>query len=1196
MQVDYGYTNMTPSSVDCVWSVLSCRRYARKRVFKGGTAEHAKQAQRRLVAELKALKSLRHHHLVKIVGSYTDTQYIAYIMSPVATWTLGDFLASKKKLGDGDMTMLRRSYGCLAAAVNYLHQNQVRHNDITRRNVLIYKGEVYIADFGSCHRWNTQTPLGSRTRHVTIGVSPDYMAPEIARPDSIHAPKGRAADMWSLGVLFLEMTTRLMGRHLDELQASLRASAAKISKPGFLYANPQFVSEWMETLRRGSRISQHDNEPLQWIRVLLQKTPSMRFTSVTLMNRILDSPSFTEFHCFKCRGEFVNSQQAYQSHGPRFDLEDGSQAIMDTVGDVFGADGDLHEQKPSKKTIDFVERWRSDSAPLFEEYPDENSHDNEERADDDTSSLPSEVESLSFTDEPTHVNDQLLYNLGGLSSVPEYPHESSPHLGPADSTVASRYDDSAYMWGWDRAARSNGPKEEGESPSMESKVLYYPPSSNDSDPTALFDEAESASSNGAEDDVRMFEEISEKSDSGSEASISLEEDPDELSNMDQNKARRSDEQENTQDDSGFRIRAVETGHGLFEEEEEVSESEPEDVPTENNITPDEESIQDVSEVGDKEGATLLESPLDAADAFIGEAETGAKGATLLESPLNAADASAGEAETVETSRNLPDSRIALPEAGEPVEDLGLQARDEQQSDTLITVPKAATSNSTTGPKPTRKVTARSKPKPTVRFDPAIPERVNTDAPTRLNPSKLPTINVQLPEDQPVREARSETANSDTATAGIKPLSKKNLKKMAPKRPKARDPVNQLNPASFLKVTADSASTIATSVISENTKKSITGVGLPIKQADKLKDFLSLHCEKGKAAVVRWLLAEGCNPGTCKNRRAGPITRAVRGCSKRHIKCVGALIQHGVDLNVRTHKSGMTPLQFAIQNKNFDGYEKLIWLLMENGARVDRKSRDGETALMILFLAANERAFEQHHLKALAILLNAGANVNCVLPDTGDSPLHMAVRNKDDWATTMLLHKGADVTAQNASGTTPIQVTANQFRGHLTREHGTVLNIILKYIADKDKKAIDQRAGAQGRTALHHAVTSGTVQAVELLLAYGASPLATDARGHDALHHALTSAPGLTTTRSIEDHVEIMERLAKAACREWPADQGVCALETACVNKKLMGSLLKSGLDPNTRFKGASLLQHASKAGNKGVIEILRNSGASNVGG
>ena len=1168
--------------------------------------------------ELKALKELNHQHLVKIVGSYTDTHYIAYIMSPVATFTLGDFLASKKKLDDGEMAMLRRFYGCLAAAVNYLHQSRVRHNDITRRNVLIDRGEVYIADFGSCHRWNTQTPLGSRTHHVNTGVSPDYMAPEIARPDSAVAPKGRAADMWSLGVLFLEMTTRLLGRQLGELQASLRASASKISKPGFLYANPQFVAEWMGTLRQSSHISQHDNEPLQWIRVLLQKSPSLRFTSITLMNRILDSPSFTEFHCFKCHGEFVNSQLAHQSHGaPRFDPEDKSQALIDTVGDVFE---DPDKPRTSQKKMDFIEQWRAGTiAPIIPGSPENDDEGDDEPVDIDALSLNGEAEEFLSSDDRYMATEQLFYGLSGLPSVPEYPQGSPTY--PEKDDPADEVSPGAPVYTWNQNQDRISDPSEGTliDSNSKSRLPDTAPSSKGSDSAVLFEEVESASSNDAEDDVRVFEEISDRSDSSSDISRI---DPSALSDIEEdsvlNPVLISEDEAGTSDPSMAQVRAVENDHGMFVEEEEVSASETNESLSDHGITQSGDGEKDIAKTDPHKSEVFWVDPPGAANSFgenpkeeATEPHAHNPPLTSREVPPEVLELQAGDTMVSKTSQTVPDINS---EEGPTDPKAALRKRKAKEQSDIPQV-EGPVSPITPQSKQTRSVRFSSSPpkgeahntpehaerlKETAMAvntgnNPAVPTRDGIEASTIPLPEALPSINIQPPDNEPARPKKNvgskKNKSPSITSGGASRLSKKNLKNMTPRRPKERDPVTLLNPVSFLKATGDNASSIATSVISDNTKKSITNLGLPVKQADKLKDFLSLYCGQGKAGAVRWLLSEGCNPGTEKKRRAGPIVRAVRGRSRRHIKCVGALIQMDVDLNVTTSKSGKTPLHFAIENDNFDGYEKLVWLLIEHGAQVNKKSRGGETALMILFSKANEKAFEKHHLQALAILLNAGAKVNRVLPGTGDTLLHMAVRNKDDWATTMLLHKGADVTAKNASGTTPIQVTANQFRGFLSREHGTVLNILLKYIADKDKTAIDQGAGTQNRTALHHAVTSGTAQAVELLLDYGASPLAKDKQGHNALHHALASAEKLTSVRPIEDHVEVMERLTKATSREWPVDRGVCALELACADKKLMSSLLVHGLNPNTMFKGSSLLSHALKRGSKGVVEVLQQKGA-----
>ncbi|KAI0012960.1 kinase-like protein [Xylariaceae sp. FL0662B] len=248
-------------AVDLVVSRESFKGYARKRVIRGRDSESNRKAQNSIIEELRQLKQLSHRHLVTIIGSYTDKEYIAYLMSPVAHGTLDQFLGQAKTLNLAQREMIRRFYGCLAGAVHYLHHNRIRHRDLTARNILIYNSDVYISDFGSAYSW-AQRPA-SNTRHWNTPVSPDYMAPEVAR----HDEKGSASDMWSLGVVFLIMTTRLLGRRLDELQQLVSSHARKNNASPYIHANLPVVTSWLETLRLGNTSSEHDNEPLSWIQV-----------------------------------------------------------------------------------------------------------------------------------------------------------------------------------------------------------------------------------------------------------------------------------------------------------------------------------------------------------------------------------------------------------------------------------------------------------------------------------------------------------------------------------------------------------------------------------------------------------------------------------------------------------------------------------------------------------------------------------------------------------------------------------------------------------------------------------------------------------------------------------------------------------------------------------------------------------------
>lgn len=153
-------------------------------------------------------------------------------MEPVAESDLARCLATTGTISLEQQSVLRRFYGCLAGAVNYLQQNKIRHRDITARNILIYQDEVYISDFGSAYSWSNRP--ASATRHHYTPVSPDYQAPEVAKREE----RDSKSDMFSLGVVFLEMTAKLLGRSIAELKRVISINARKHnSDQPYVYAN-----------------------------------------------------------------------------------------------------------------------------------------------------------------------------------------------------------------------------------------------------------------------------------------------------------------------------------------------------------------------------------------------------------------------------------------------------------------------------------------------------------------------------------------------------------------------------------------------------------------------------------------------------------------------------------------------------------------------------------------------------------------------------------------------------------------------------------------------------------------------------------------------------------------------------------------------------------------------------------------------
>lgn len=354
----------TYRGVDLVRSRLSLKYYARKRVLRGRDTEENRASQIALINELNNMKRLSHIHLVKIMSSYTDDEYISYLMEPVANCTLAEFLAMPEAINPGDKTVLKTFYGCLAGAVNYIHQSKIRHRDLTARNILIKQDQVYVGDFGSAY--NSSHRQGSATRHFYTPVSQDYMAPEVAKREE----RDSKSDMFSLGVIFLEMTTRLLNRSISELRKTLQNHAKKNkSNSSHVHANLPAAVGWLNELSRSNSV-EHDNEPLAWVRFLIQEKPTNRPSAVGLMKDILDSPSFPSFCCLKCREEFEERAFQYDipvHHGePMVDSLD-TRATIENMFRGPGINKDISHGQPGRNHE--IARWASMASSEYDQIP-----------------------------------------------------------------------------------------------------------------------------------------------------------------------------------------------------------------------------------------------------------------------------------------------------------------------------------------------------------------------------------------------------------------------------------------------------------------------------------------------------------------------------------------------------------------------------------------------------------------------------------------------------------------------------------------------------------------------------------------------------------------------------------------------------------------------------------------------------------
>ncbi|PMD14645.1 kinase-like protein [Hyaloscypha hepaticicola] len=260
--------------VDRVLSLISFREYARKRVprstiFGGRNAENVK----RFIAEIEILKRLKHLHIAEFVGSYTDPKYMGLIMFPVAEMDLSTYLARANAASHKD---LRTFFGCLARALEFLHGESVRHKDIKPNNILVNKGNVLFTDFGLAFDFTDAED--STTVSTVNGMTLKYCAPEVANFE----PRNTSSDIWSLGLVFLEMAAVLKGRAAKFVYEFLPEHG---SRQAYVRTNIDGMRKLLADLRETSYPT--DNVVLIWIQNMLMIQPTLCPTAAALTASII---------------------------------------------------------------------------------------------------------------------------------------------------------------------------------------------------------------------------------------------------------------------------------------------------------------------------------------------------------------------------------------------------------------------------------------------------------------------------------------------------------------------------------------------------------------------------------------------------------------------------------------------------------------------------------------------------------------------------------------------------------------------------------------------------------------------------------------------------------------------------------------------------------------------------------------------
>ncbi|KAE8384287.1 hypothetical protein BDV23DRAFT_189374 [Aspergillus alliaceus] len=1138
--------------VDAVTSRLSLQSYARKRVLRGKDTTTNKLGQKSLIRELSYLKALSHIHLVRYVSSYTDEKYIAFLMQPVADYDLDKLLKNLGGAGTG-AECLRPFFGCLTGAIQYLHKNKVRHRDLKSRNILIKDGRVFVADFGTAYSWKGSKQ--SITNHQNVPFTAEYIAPEIA----LHQSRSTASDMWSLGVVFLEMSTVLLGSTVRKLKSQLNAFSHPRGAEPYLWANLPVIDTWIEKLTRCAAVRDESTEPLSWVRDLLQERPNKRLKAGDLMKQILESPSFHAFCCVDCwpvyeQRSFLYTQEPQDNNasapGNSADVHAQLTALLDPPVDK------AREQEKNQT----IENW-------LDAVGDDDMNLTSVSVNGTAESSDIEVPIQIVEDNSTYYfaessDEERMVQFDGLSITGSYQlldDTTESHSGQADGeserTIIPLEDDTESV---------EGLMVQGEAHRHEAEIG-----------TAYVDGSQSQNIwplGEAEFNVWADDGRTDKTTRGLEFPADM-------------------------------LPSSNTVWGYAE-----SLDLPPPLPlTERSISTlcYQEQGEFVSTMfnPDEEPAVSLSPEQEMTTTSIEDKVLTAQSTEIAKPPPSTSTGTQGKSETVSVTTGCEyDATVALSRETKPYEgnpackstDDALNERVRttdsdrsslnQKSDANVegvqenASQRAPESEPDLLQRPRSEKKRSNKPSDQAVWTKGRPEKAKSEAgelhisppPKKKNQSKEQAspetsspepgkLRVQEVEKAPPTkdphndlaqpEPHKETESSDTSSSNMKSSSKEtegqasSTKEQSAKArskegsmslhkqallssakqttTKKDPPISVFSPEVYMNTTWEAASTQDTRIISSNRSKLKWW-----KWLDRDQHILESLCTEGAVQAVRILLKDGCNPGTEFKPRPAPLLRAIQGGTYQHYKCVQALINHDVNLNVVERRTGRTALQIAIEQPFFAGHTSLVRDLIHGGADTNKPDHTGKRPILSVFDIQKSDALEKHQLDALACLLVGGGgketDVNVYTPHTHNSPLHLAIRRRSPMAVGLLLFRGALVNAKNQAGATPLLLAAAQWAGPLVADQKTILDLLLQ----KPDINLNEIAGVQRRTALHQAAFRASTTAVVMLLEKGADISIKDSEGKTARQ----LASKLDTTKWKDEKAEIIQLLDEKKTR------------------------------------------------------------------
>jgi len=299
--------------------------------------------------------------------------------------------------------------------------------------------------------------------------------------------------------------------------------------------------------------------------------------------------------------------------------------------------------------------------------------------------------------------------------------------------------------------------------------------------------------------------------------------------------------------------------------------------------------------------------------------------------------------------------------------------------------------------------------------------------------------------------------------------------------------------------------------------------------------------QGHVNVVEYLISKGADVNA-KRSGVTPLLEACRNVLLQYgpegdkKKTIFMLLNNGADVNTQDEswlKTGRAPIMYAV----LQGDAALVQAFLANGARLDLKNKDGETALSL----AKAKGLE--YISQMLEKAETDGNKQLKNYRAALHPLFNAVKEGRLDHVKAMVSNGTDVNIRSSGGSTPLMLAADENR----------LDIV-KFLLDNGADVNARNGG--NNTALIYASIKGNIGIAEELLKRKADPAVKNINGGDALIYAV-----------INKRVEIVKTLIKNGVKtDEKYDSGETALIMAIQNgaSKIAGMLLAGGADANAQ--------------------------------